>query len=64
MPAEVKKRLAALKYQQKQVEQAITKLNRDTNQDRENTKKSYEEKQITSKYNKANTYKSRARLTD
>ena len=51
IPADVKKRLALLEYQQKQVEQAITKLKRDTNQDRERNKKSHEEQQVTNKIN-------------
>ena len=51
IPADVKKRLASLEYQQKQVKQAITKLKRDTNQDRERNKKSHEEQQVTNKIN-------------
>ena len=51
LPADVKKRLATLKCQQKQVEQAITKLKRDTNEDRERNKKSHKEQQVTNKIN-------------
>ena len=51
VPAEVKKRLAALEYQQKQVEQAITKSKRDTNEDCERNRKSHEEQQVMNKIN-------------